>query len=229
MLVSDGKHTQSLGATLRARSALFAALSSNSAIDHPLCDECTDTLLDLMDKQLSAADSEWHEYGAYLERLEREQQDAPPDLERLERELAELAAEETRMLEELERLRIAEDTVQESIRLKTEERRRLDGEEEKFRREYTKHRRDLMLTEDDYRSLDNQIAHAQAQLDRLKKTNVFNVTFHIWHAGHFGTINTFRLGQLPSAPVDWSEINAAWGQTALLLSALARKVSLTFK
>lgn len=59
---------------------------------------------------------------------------------------------------------------------------------------------------------------------------MFNATFHIWHSGHghFGTINNFRLGRLPSAPVDWSEINAAWGQTALLLTALARKMNLTF-
>lgn len=74
-----------------------------------------------------------------------------------------------------------------------------------------------------------QLHYAQAQLEKLKKTNVFNATFHIWHSGHFGTINNFRLGRLPSAPVDWSEINAAWGQTALLLTALARKMNLTFQ
>lgn len=32
-----------------------------------------------------------------------------------------------------------------------------------------------------------------------------------------------------SASVDWSEINAAWGQTVLLLCALARKIGLTFE
>lgn len=79
-----------------------------------------------------------------------------------------------------------------------------------------------------FHSLDCQTTYTQTQLDKLKKTNVFNATFHIWHAGHFGTINSFRLGRLPSAPVDWSEINAAWGQTTLLLSALARRVNLKF-
>lgn len=78
-------------------------------------------------------------------------------------------------------------------------------------------------------SLKCQFHYAQTQLEKLKKTNVFNATFHIWHSGHFGTINNFRLGRLPSAPVDWSEINAAWGQTALLLTALARKMNLTFQ
>lgn len=76
--------------------------------------------------------------------------------------------------------------------------------------------------------MENQLNYTKNQLDKLKKTNAFNATFHIWYQGHFGTINNFRLGRLPSAPVDWSEINAAWGQTALLLSAMARKINLTF-
>lgn len=29
-------------------------------------------------------------------------------------------------------------------------------------------------------SVDNQLKYAQTQLDKLKKTNVFNTTFHIW-------------------------------------------------
>ena len=29
-------------------------------------------------------------------------------------------------------------------------------------------------------SVDNQLRYAKTQLDRLKKTNVFNTTFHIW-------------------------------------------------
>ena len=43
-----------------------------------------------------------------------------------------------------------------------------------------------------HRSLDCQLRHNQDQLNKLKKTNVFNATFHIWHSGHFGTINGFR-------------------------------------
>lgn len=65
-------------------------------------------------------------------------------------------------------------------------------------------------------------------MTKLRKTNVFNATFHIWHHGHFGTINKLRLGRLPSAPVDWTEINAAWGQVTLLLVSLARYMNLTF-
>lgn len=78
-------------------------------------------------------------------------------------------------------------------------------------------------------SVHNQLRFANSQLEKLKTANVFNLTFHIWHSGHFGTINGFRLGRLPNEVVEWSEINAAWGQTVLLLYSLARKVSLKFK
>lgn len=79
-----------------------------------------------------------------------------------------------------------------------------------------------------FTSLKSQLSYTQNQLEKLKKTNVFNTTFHIWHSGHFGTINNLRLGRLPTAPVTWPEINAAWGQTVLLLASLARKIGLKF-
>lgn len=59
---------------------------------------------------------------------------------------------------------------------------------------------------------------SKARLERLSKINVLNSAFHIWQQGCFGTINGFRLGQLPHSQVEWSEINAAWGQVALLLN-----------
>ena len=58
----------------------------------------------------------------------------------------------------------------------------------------------------------------------------FLALFHIFrHQGPFGTINGFRLGRLPGVQVEWTEINAAWGQVVLLLSSLAKKMGLEFK
>nr|CAD7460779.1 unnamed protein product [Timema tahoe] len=140
-----------------------------------------------------------------------------------------LKEEELHLMAELATLKNHQHKIEMEICVQEGEKERLDGEEERYWREYTRYRKELMLSEDEFKSLECQLHYAQAQLDKLKKTNVFNATFHIWHSGHFGTINNFRLGRLPSAPVDWSEINAAWGQTALLLTALARKMNLTFQ
>lgn len=64
---------------------------------------------------------------------------------------------------------------------------------------------------------------------KFKVLLVFSLPFSSRHSGQFGTINNFRLGRLPSVPVEWNEINAAWGQTVLLLHALANKMGLKFQ
>lgn len=58
---------------------------------------------------------------------------------------------------------------------------------------------------------------------------MFNLAFNIWHSNQFGTINGLRLGRLPTVAVDWNEINAAWGQTCLLLHSLVNKIGLKFQ
>jgi len=58
---------------------------------------------------------------------------------------------------------------------------------------------------------------------------VHNDAFCIGSDGVFGTINGLRLGRVAAVPVEWSEINAAWGMTLLLLISLAKKVGLTFE
>lgn len=42
------------------------------------------------------------------------------------------------------------------------------------------------------------------------------------HDGPFGTISGFRLGRTSEMPVEWDEINAAWGQAVLLLYTMAQ-------
>ena len=83
-------------------------------------------------------------------------------------------------------------------------------------------------------------------LEKLERTNVYNDAFRIGHDGVFGTINGLRLGRVPGVPVsrivsalycsiqadfqvEWAEINAAWGQTLLLLYTIARKLDFSFE
>lgn len=205
---------------------LFDTLSGFSEIDHPLCDECTDALVELLEEELKLAERDYSDYCTYLKKLQSESNE--PSLSELEKELEDLKGEEHRLLDELEALKQEEEETLKLIEKNDVEAQRLAKEEDRYWKEYTRHRRDFMQTDDESRSLENQLTYSKNQLDKLKKTNAFNATFHIWYQGHFGTINNFRLGRLPSAPVDWSEINAAWGQTALLLSAMTRKINLTF-
>lgn len=136
------------------RATLFEVLSSSSSADHPLCDECTDSLLMLMDQQLRLTESEWSDYNEYLKKLEAEQlQQGNEDveMEALEKELLDVRAEEERMILELEALRKEETATKAAIAEQEKEKERLQSEEERYWREYSRHRRDLILAEDECR------------------------------------------------------------------------------
>ncbi|GLE04888.1 hypothetical protein PINS_up013869 [Pythium insidiosum] len=86
----------------------------------------------------------------------------------------------------------------------------------------------LGLSRDERQSVGVFSVHASDMLRRLQRYNVCNDVFHIWHDGHFGTINGLRLGRLPTRPVEWVEINAALGQAVLLLATIAERANFDF-
>lgn len=75
----------------------------------------------------------------------------------------------------------------------------------------------------------NETNNTIEEILHLDNVNVYADTFVIGVTQHgVGTINNLRLGRKPEEMVDWEEINAAWGQSVLLLSTLAKKLNLTF-
>ncbi|XP_069122244.1 beclin-1-like [Argopecten irradians] len=220
-------HSDNLSHRVKVNSILFDIMSSQSDVDHPLCEECTDNLLDQLDHQLKITEDECKDYREFLENLSTSEDTSEET--GLDDELKQLSAEKEALKTELENVERERKQMARQLEGEKEIAKGLEEEEERYWKEYNEFKRQVQSLEDEQRSVDNQLKYAQTQLDRLKKTNVFNTTFHIWHSGHFGTINNFRLGRLPSVPVDWNEINAAWGQTVLLLHSLANKMGLTFK
>ena len=47
---------------LKVTASLFDMLSDNSSVDHPLCEECTDTLLQCLELQLEQAEQDSQQY-----------------------------------------------------------------------------------------------------------------------------------------------------------------------
>lgn len=223
-----------ISAGLRMTADLYDMLSNNGGgldsqaqIDHPLCEECTDSLLETMDQQLKCAEDEAQQYQSFLQKLDREEgtdEEAQANIVQLQQQLKNLLAEEEQLKETLQTLDVEKQTAKQEYEGHVKDRQILEKQERKFWKEYSKHKRDLLLAEDEFRTLDLQNKYVTGQLDKLKRTNVFSQAFHIWLSGHFATINGLRLGRLPSVPVEWAEINAAWGQTALLLASLAKVV-----
>ncbi|EGD77486.1 hypothetical protein PTSG_08583 [Salpingoeca rosetta] len=207
--------------------ALFDFLSSRTNLDHPLCQACTDSLLDQLDDELQHAHKEKQDYEALWDELSSLK--VTTSVEEIEAEIAELEKQEKEALAEIEeqekqRAEIAQMKAAQEAELKV-----LEEEEEKYWREYNDYQRQLIEFEERQDSVEHQYHQASQHLEALKKTNVFNDTFHIWYDSHFGTINGFRLGRLPSVPVSWGEVNAGWGHTVLLLYIMAQRLGITFK
>lgn len=231
---SHGEHHH-LSQKMKMSAFLFDFINKQMEVSHPLCEECTDSILDAMDQQLKLIQNECRDYNDYLEKMteeserEEEEAEAAPTEEQLAERLQALEVEEEELLKELAQLEEEKIKMEKEKIIHEEELDKLTEGEEKYWKQYSEYKRQVLELEDDQRSVENNLKYTQTQVDKLKKTNVFNSTFHIWHNGHFGTINGFRLGRLPSIPVEWAEINAAWGQTVLLLYSLAKKMKLTFK
>uniref|UniRef100_A0A3Q2ZNH0 Beclin-1 n=1 Tax=Hippocampus comes TaxID=109280 RepID=A0A3Q2ZNH0_HIPCM len=224
---SDGGTMENLSRRLKVTGPdLFDIMSGQTDVDHPLCEECTDTLLDHLDTQLNITENECQNYKQCLELLSQLQVE---DEETLLGELEHLKEEEAALVQQLEAVEEQRAAVAQELTQSRGQSQQLEKEELQYQKEYSEFKRQQLELDDELKSVDNQMRYCQIQLDRLKKTNVFNATFHIWHSGQFGTINNFRLGRLPSVPVEWNEINAAWGQTVLLLHALANKMGLRFQ
>lgn len=50
------------GPAFQVTSDLFDIMSGQTDVDHPLCEECTDTLLDHLDTQLNITENECQNY-----------------------------------------------------------------------------------------------------------------------------------------------------------------------
>lgn len=73
-----------------------------------------------------------------------------------------------------------------------------------------------------------QIDAMERKVASAKHLNILTDMFVIGYDGAFGTINQFRMGQSAGSTLEWNEINAAFGECALLLQTLANMIGLEF-
>lgn len=224
---SDPK--QSLSHQIESTARLFEILSSRSDLDHPICTECTDLLLSSLQSRLSASTKERDAYITFLKSLTNAVP-TPADVSKAQSTLTMSSTAEARAFSELVGLEKEKASLDAEIAELEAESVALDAEEQSFWRSRNAFALTLSSFQNERDALNAAYDHDTQQLERLQRTNVYNDTFCISHDGHFGTINGLRLGRLPPPNnVDWTEINAAWGTTSLLLVTVADKLGFTFK
>jgi len=210
---------------------LFNLLSSRTDLDHPLCAECTDNLLGELSRQLEETKKTRDGYIAFEKevRKEKERERDGPSKGEVDIKIEKLKEEERIAVEQLKAAEKEHAQLQEELKTLELEEKALEEEEAEFWRAHNAHLLKAAEQESQLASLRAAYAADSATLEQLERTNVYNDAFCIGHDGVFGTINGLRLGRVPSVPVEWAEINAAWGQTLLLLYTVARKLDYTFE
>ncbi|RKL46120.1 hypothetical protein BFJ72_g3028 [Fusarium proliferatum] len=206
---------------------LFEILSARSDIDHPICVECTEMLVEGLQKKLEVAS---RERDAYVKHLKEAKANKPSEEDMKAQEEALRKAEQDRAtaMEELKKLESEKTSLDEELVAVEEESRQLDKEEEKFWRERNEFATKMGEFQAEKDSINAKYSNDSQLLEKLQRSNVYNDTFCISHDGSFATINGLRLGRLSNKPVDWPEINAAWGHALLLLVTVADKLSYRF-
>ncbi|KAI0049976.1 APG6-domain-containing protein [Auriscalpium vulgare] len=216
---------------LRSTQRLLNLLSSRTDIDHPLCSECTHILLSTLTRQLEETKKERDGYIAFEREVKKEKEREKEGIskEDAERKINQLKEDERVAIQQLREAERERDQLADEMRALELEEKALEEEEEEFWRTHNAHLLKSVEQSSQLAALRAAYAADSATLERLERTNVYNDAFCIGHDGVFGTINNLRLGRVPGVPVEWAEINAAWGQTLLLLYTVARKLEFTFE
>ncbi|KAJ2401848.1 autophagy protein [Coemansia sp. RSA 2559] len=209
-------------------------LDDHSTLSHPMCEDCAETMLRLMDRQLADSLRERQiveGIGETAQAASKQHGDGtvPEDIAGLERELGE-QEEMERMLEEtLNTLDTQLDAICRQITNLQTESQRLEADEDQQNQQRNDLEYALERCESEQWALDDKYARLAAQLTQLQRTNVYNDVFNIAVGDGIASINGFRLGGR-SAPhnVEWAEVNAAWGQALLLLQTVARRLGHEF-
>ncbi|ETI22707.1 hypothetical protein G647_06783 [Cladophialophora carrionii CBS 160.54] len=201
---------------------LFAILSSHSDIDHPMCQECTSIMLTHYATRLGSANRERDAYAGFLKST---QQTVFPEGQKQ----SDAKKTDTSLYEQLEQTELELKKLEAEIADLEDQIQQEESEEQAYWASRNLTDDTLYRTMTHLTFLREKQTHDFQHLERLQRTNVYNDTFCIGHDGYFGTINGLRLGRLPNQNVDWSEINAAWGQTLLLLATVAERLRFTFQ
>eukprot|EP00696_Hemimastix_kukwesjijk_P007306 gnl/Hemi2/19249_TR6386_c0_g1_i1.p1 gnl/Hemi2/19249_TR6386_c0_g1~~gnl/Hemi2/19249_TR6386_c0_g1_i1.p1 ORF type:complete len:436 (+),score=52.91 gnl/Hemi2/19249_TR6386_c0_g1_i1:50-1357(+) len=206
---------------------LCECATEQSKIDFPLCIDCSEKIGAEGERLRAEAEKEFTICQRLLGQLMAE--DAKVDEESYQREIGQLEQSEKELMTELRTLEQEWSAVKaEKARLEGES-NHLDVLEQQYWDDYNEYESRLLTYQRERDAMRQKIEHTNSELERLSKANVYNDAFHIWHDGHCGSINNFRLGRLPSQSVEWDEINAALGQVVLCLDVMAKRRNYTFK
>jgi len=209
---------------------LLQLASEESLVDQPVCEDCISRIMQDLDRQYDEAVKEREQCKQSLAELEGRTIDIKDD-EEFATEIKEFKAAEWELraiVEAANREHAELEREKASIDNQVVE---LDELEMRYWHDFNQYKMDLHTFEDDRQSLHRRIQIAEKEAEKLRQAGILEDCFKIHppHGQcHFATICGFRMGTTAAERVPWNEINAAWGQCALLLYTLSKKCNYTF-
>ncbi|GBL95326.1 hypothetical protein AVEN_37768-1, partial [Araneus ventricosus] len=151
---------------------LLGLMSGSPKVDHPLCQDCANNILDNVDQEFKADEDDIEEYRQFLLRLEMESEEE--DVDELKKELQKYGEIEARLQEELSVMETEKNQIKELARGLERDCGILEEEMNEMCPE-----RQYLLSKDDLCSFQNQITYVKNRCDKLDKTDAFRLAFQI--------------------------------------------------
>ncbi|KAF4666963.1 Beclin-1 [Perkinsus chesapeaki] len=186
----------------------------------PLCEPCAMDVVALWQRELALRRSELAESELALAELDEEEGESDED----DSEIRGLEGEIAAMEEELTELRRTSQELASRLEREEAEAKVQLRREEHLQKETDDYVVQLLSHEEVTGNVKAQVEYTSGEISRLKRTSVLAMAFRIWHSGPFGSINGFRMGRVHDYQIPWSEINVGWGQMALLLDVIVRRL-----
>lgn len=218
------------------------------SIQHPMCQECAQDCVNLLSTRINEVKAEVDTLTLMEREMERlalvdgDLEMSQEDMNRWEREQNTVAQKISTMNAEFQQIAEMLKSYDQDYESLEKQKALLETKEKELEEEKKKfwHRHERLQFETDKLAsaearLQARIKNESLILASLQSTNAYMDTFCIEEdASGMGTINELRLGRGMQRggrndQVEWSEINAALGQVALLLTVLERLMKYTFK
>lgn len=126
------RSTSPLSSKVKSTAKLFSLLSTRTDIDHPLCTECTDSLLKSLSEQLKDTMRERDGYIAFEKELKKERSREEEPVEEIERRIERLKEEEKLAIEDLREAQREKEQLDEELKALELEEKELEEEEAEY-------------------------------------------------------------------------------------------------
>lgn len=221
LVVENAKHNKPSLPSEPSQSWIKQALCDPTTITNPICNDCLDSLDQVMDERRISTMTEVLELRRYI--VDNGKRINSNESEQLRCELKQLTIEEQDLVLLIRNYDNKISNISELSKLLLSEQQTVNDIHNQLVSKTHFWDEQCREVNAEMNSLTNAIHAVNARLVRLQKRSLLENAFRIETDGPIGKINGFRLGVDFGEQItgSWNETNCAWGQIVLLLNSMS--------